>query len=96
MTIWAKRILSAILLLGTFAAMALWIAIKTLKCEGFGCLGLGAVAGMAFLVHLACLAVGGLLIWLMKRDDEFPRWLIVLETLHSLPVLWFGGLLVLN
>jgi hypothetical protein len=93
--IWVKRLLYAALLLGTVATVALWIAAVTAKCEGFGCLGVGAMVWMAFMIHLACVIAGGALIWLQQPEGKNPRWLFVLEALHSLPVLWFGGRMLL-
>lgn len=96
MKVWAKRLLHAVLILGTAASAALWVAVTTVKCEGFGCLGIGAMAGMAFIAHLTCLLAGGMLIWFYRMELRVPRWLIVLEALHSLPVLWFGGRMALS
>lgn len=92
---WLKLILQGVFLIGTASAAALWIAALTAKCEGFGCLGVGAIVGLAFIIHLASASVGGILIWRERADGRLPKWLIVLEALHLLPVLWFGGLMVL-
>lgn len=94
--LWAKRFLYGIFLLGTATAVALWIAAKTARCEGFGCLGVGAIAGMAFVVQLVCVIAGGILIWVQRPEGAVPNWLLALEALHALPVLWFAGLMLLS
>lgn len=94
--VWVKRILHAALLIGTATAAALWIAAITAKCEGFGCLGVGAIVGMAFAVQIVSAIVGGFLIWSKRCDGNIPKWLIILEALHLLPVLWFVGRMVLS
>jgi hypothetical protein len=93
---WSKRFLYVALLLGTIVAVALWIAAFTAKCEGFGCLGVGAIVGMAFAVQIACVIAGGVLIWLKRREGKTPRWLIALEVIHLLPVGWFAGRMMLS
>lgn len=95
-TIWAKRLLHAVFLLGTAAAVALWFAALTAKCEGFGCVGVGAMVWMAFMVQLVCVLVGAILIWWRQPESRPPGWLMALEAVHALPVLWFGGRMALS
>lgn len=68
----------------------------TAKCEGFGCLGVGAILGMAFIVQIFSAIIGGVLIWLQKSEGKVRAWLITLETLHLLPVLWFVGRMAMS
>ncbi len=93
--IWASRALGAAFVLGTGVAAALWYAALTARCEGFGCLGVGAMIGMAFMVHLACVILGGVLIELQRREGRVSRPLLVFEVLHLMPVVWFGGRMAL-
>lgn len=93
---WVRNILRALFLLGTVAAAALWIAALTAKCEGFGCLGVGAMVAMAVAVQCFSAIAGGILIWLQKLEGRIPIWLLTIEVLHSLPVLWFAGRMALS
>lgn len=94
--VWIKHILHGAFLSGTVIAVALWIAAITAMCEGFGCLGVGAIAGMAFAVQLACLVMGGILIWLRQLEGNTPKWLILFEALHLVPVAWFSLRMLLS
>lgn len=96
MMIWARRLLYAVFLLGSAAALALWFAALTAKCEGFGCVGVGAMLGMAFMVQLVCVLVGAILIWWRPPQSRLAWWLMLLEAVHVLPVLWFGGRMALS
>lgn len=91
-----RRLLYGVFLLGTTASVALWIAVLTARCEGFGCLGVGAMVGMVFVLQLACGVVGGILIGWERSRGKIPWWLVALEILHSLPVLWFSARMMLS
>lgn len=92
--IWFSRALTALFLCGTAASAILWVAVMTAKCEGFGCLGVGAMVGMTVAIHVLSAILGAVLIWMALRPA--PRWLIVLEALHIAPLLWFGVRILLH
>lgn len=94
--LWITRAFYAFFMLGSVAAIALWIVIITAKCEGFGCLGVGAMVGMVFMVQLASMIAGGALMWLQRHEGHVPKGVLILETLHALPVLLFIGRMVLS
>lgn len=94
--VWIRHVLHGSFLLGTTVAAALWIGALTAKCEGFGCLGVGAIIGMAFIVQSFSAIIGGLLIWLQKPEGKVSAWLLILETIHLLPVLWFIGRMAMS
>lgn len=87
--VWLTRFLFVVFFMGTIAAAALWIAATTAKCEGFGCLGVGVMGAMAFLIHITSASVGGLLLWRQRQGGRLSLWLMILETLHVLPIMWF-------
>jgi len=91
---WLSRALTALFLCGTVAAAILWVAVMTAKCEGFGCLGVGAMVGMTVAVHMLSAIIGATLIWMTPRPA--PRWLIAIEALHIAPLLWFGVRILLS
>ncbi|HZW25426.1 MAG TPA: hypothetical protein VFF26_08075 [Gallionella sp.] len=83
-----SRILISIVALGSAAAGYFWWAGLTAKCEGFGCIGVGVLLYIAILLHLAAAIAGGILIWLSKSKNALPKWLVAIETLNVLPILW--------
>lgn len=97
---WFFRALTALFLCGTAAAAILWGAVMTAKCEGFGCLGVGAMIGMTVAIHLLSAILGAVLIWMATRPASkwlaAPRWLIAMEALHIAPLLWFVGRMLLS
>lgn len=93
--VWARRLLGIAFVLGTGVAAALWYAALTARCEGFGCLGVGAMIGMAFMVHLACVILGGVLLALQRRSGRMSKLLLGVEVIHLLPVVWFTGRMAL-
>lgn len=97
---WLFKALTALFLCGTAASAILWVAVMTAKCEGFGCLGVGAMAGMAVATNMLSAILGAILIWISPRPTPgwlaAPKWLIALEALHIAPLLWFGVRILLS
>lgn len=93
---WFKRALTIAFILGTAVAAVIWVAALTSKCEGFGCLGVGAMIGMTVMIQFVTAILGGILIWVASRKNRAPIWLLALETLHVAPLLWFGGRLLVS
>lgn len=94
--IWLHRLLATLFLVGTAVAAILWGAALTARCEGFGCIGVGAMIAMTITIQLVTAVLGGILIWIASRRERIPKWLLTIETLHVLPLLWFGGRLLLS
>ena len=89
--VWIRHVLHVSFLLGTISAAALWGAALTAKCEGFGCLCVGAIVGMAFIVQIFSAIIGGLLIWLQKTEGKIHVWLLNTRNIAfvaSLVVCW--------
>ncbi len=93
---WFKRALTVIFILGTAGAAVLWVAALTAKCEGFGCLGVGAMIAMTVMIQFATAILGGILIWVVSQENRPPTWLLAVETVHLMPLLWFGGRLLVS
>ncbi|MBF0170196.1 MAG: hypothetical protein HQK87_03755 [Nitrospinae bacterium] len=91
-----ERALTAIFLMGTIAAAALWGAALTAECEGFGCLGVGAMLSMAVTIQFLMAVLGGVLLKMNTGQGKAPAWLLTIEALHLAPLVWFGARIMLS
>lgn len=93
---WVQRLLTTVLMLCTASAGALWLFALTAKCESFGCIAVGVTLGIAVIFHLVAAMAGGALIWILQGRLPLPRWLLLIEIVNLLPVLWFVGRLAVT